>query len=48
MNYDYIIIGAGPAGLQLGYFLHKAKKNYVIIEKKLFALFLNSCHVIES
>ena len=39
MNYDYIIIGAGPAGLQLGYFLHKANKNYVIIEKKNNLLF---------
>ena len=39
MNYDYIIIGAGPAGLQLGYFLHKANKNYVIIEKKTICSF---------
>ncbi|MEA5571636.1 NAD(P)-binding domain-containing protein [Calothrix sp. UHCC 0171] len=29
---DYLIIGAGPAGLQLGYFLEKAKRNYIILE----------------
>ena len=33
MYYDYIILGAGPAGLQLGYFLHKENKKYVILEK---------------
>ena len=30
--YDYLIVGAGPAGLQLGYFLEKAKRSYVILE----------------
>lgn len=29
---DYLIIGAGPAGLQLGYYLEKHGKNYVILE----------------
>jgi thioredoxin reductase len=29
---DYLIIGAGPAGLQLGYFLEQAKRNYLILE----------------
>lgn len=29
---DYIIIGAGPAGLQLGYFLEQAGRNYLILE----------------
>jgi thioredoxin reductase len=29
---DYLIIGAGPAGLQLGYFLQKAGHSYVILE----------------
>ena len=33
MKYDNIIIGAGPAGLQLGYFFQKAAMNYVILEK---------------
>jgi thioredoxin reductase len=29
---EYLIIGAGPAGLQLGYFLHKAGRSYRILE----------------
>lgn len=29
---DYLIIGAGPAGLQIGYFLEKANHNYLIVE----------------
>jgi thioredoxin reductase len=29
---DYLIIGAGPAGLQLGYFLEKSERNYLILE----------------
>ncbi|WP_019499189.1 NAD(P)-binding domain-containing protein [Pseudanabaena sp. PCC 6802] len=29
---DYLIIGAGPAGIQLGYFLEQAKRNYLILE----------------
>jgi hypothetical protein len=29
----YLIIGAGPAGLQMGYFLQKAGMEYVILEK---------------
>ncbi len=32
-KYDNIIIGAGPAGLQLGYFFQKANINYIIIER---------------
>ncbi|MBO3460589.1 MAG: NAD(P)-binding domain-containing protein [Aetokthonos hydrillicola CCALA 1050] len=31
-NFEYLIIGAGPAGLQLGYFLEKANLNYLILE----------------
>ncbi|XP_077990693.1 FAD-dependent oxidoreductase domain-containing protein 2-like [Glandiceps talaboti] len=30
---DYCIIGAGPAGLQMGYFLEKAGREYVIFER---------------
>ena len=33
INKEYIIIGAGPAGLQAGYFLNKFKKDYIILEK---------------
>jgi thioredoxin reductase len=29
---DYLIVGAGPAGLQLGYFLEQANQNYLILE----------------
>jgi thioredoxin reductase len=29
---DYLIIGAGPAGLQLGYFLERSKRDYLILE----------------
>ncbi|PZG47552.1 pyridine nucleotide-disulfide oxidoreductase [Spongiactinospora gelatinilytica] len=32
MDVDYLVIGAGPAGLQLGYFLGKAGREYVILE----------------
>ena len=31
-NFEYIVIGAGPAGLQLGYYLEKANRNYLILE----------------
>lgn len=31
-EFDYLIIGAGPAGLQLGYFLEKANRSYLILE----------------
>jgi cation diffusion facilitator CzcD-associated flavoprotein CzcO len=29
---DYLVIGAGPAGLQLGYFLDRAGRDYLILE----------------
>jgi len=31
--HDYILVGAGPAGLQLGYFLERAGRDYVILER---------------
>jgi thioredoxin reductase len=31
-KHDYLIIGAGPAGLQLGYYLQKANRDYLILE----------------
>lgn len=31
-HFDYIIIGSGPAGLQLGYYLQKSNRSYVILE----------------
>ena len=30
---EYLIIGAGPAGLQLAYFLEKAQRSYLILER---------------
>ena len=32
-HHDYLLIGAGPAGLQLGYFLQKSGRDYTILEK---------------
>jgi thioredoxin reductase len=31
-HFEYLIIGAGPAGLQLGYFLQRAERDYQILE----------------
>ncbi|XP_068434741.1 FAD-dependent oxidoreductase domain-containing protein 2 [Clinocottus analis] len=32
-RYEYCVLGAGPSGLQMGYFLSKAKRDYVILER---------------
>uniref|UniRef100_A0A665UN42 FAD-dependent oxidoreductase domain containing 2 n=1 Tax=Echeneis naucrates TaxID=173247 RepID=A0A665UN42_ECHNA len=32
-HFDYCVLGAGPAGLQMGYFLSKAKRDYIILER---------------
>ena len=32
IEHDYLIIGAGPAGLQLGYFFEKNGRDYLILE----------------
>eukprot|EP00746_Dinoflagellata_sp_MGD_P135317 gnl/MRDRNA2_/MRDRNA2_69305_c0_seq2.p1 gnl/MRDRNA2_/MRDRNA2_69305_c0~~gnl/MRDRNA2_/MRDRNA2_69305_c0_seq2.p1 ORF type:complete len:779 (-),score=109.38 gnl/MRDRNA2_/MRDRNA2_69305_c0_seq2:205-2541(-) len=32
-HHKYCIIGAGPAGVQLGHFLHAANRDYVILER---------------
>jgi len=31
-NYDYLVLGAGPAGLQAGYFLARAGRSHLIVE----------------
>ena len=31
--HDYCIVGAGPAGLQLGHYMQKANRDYVIFER---------------
>ncbi len=33
LRHEYCIIGAGPAGLQLAYFLGKVNRDYIVIEK---------------
>lgn len=30
---DYCVLGAGPAGLQMAYFLHQAGRDYVVFER---------------
>lgn len=32
-RHEYCVLGAGPAGLQMGHFLHKAKRDYIILER---------------
>lgn len=32
-QFDHCIIGAGPGGVQLGFFLQQANRNYVILER---------------
>ena len=32
-RFDYLILGAGPAGLQLGYYLNQARHRYAILEQ---------------
>ena len=32
-HHRYCVVGAGPAGLQLGHFLEKNKRDYVILER---------------
>ncbi|MBP2335979.1 NAD(P)-binding domain-containing protein [Saccharothrix coeruleofusca] len=32
MEVDYLVIGAGPAGLQAGYFLARAGRSYLVVE----------------
>lgn len=32
IKHDVVIVGAGPAGLQLGYFLQRAGRDYIILE----------------
>ena len=31
--WDYIVVGAGPAGLQSAYHLQQAGRNYVVLEQ---------------
>lgn len=33
MYYEYIIVGCGPGGLQMGYYFNKNNYNYIILER---------------
>ena len=32
-RYEYIVLGGGPAGIQLGYYLEKHNRNYAVLER---------------
>ena len=32
-EYEYCVVGAGPAGLQMAYFLQKSNRNYILLER---------------
>jgi NADPH-dependent glutamate synthase beta subunit-like oxidoreductase len=32
-THEYCVVGAGPAGLQMAYFLHKSNRNYILYER---------------
>ncbi|XP_002738362.1 FAD-dependent oxidoreductase domain-containing protein 2-like [Saccoglossus kowalevskii] len=32
-HYEYIVIGAGPGGVQMAYFMEKAKMDYLVLER---------------
>lgn len=32
-HHDYCVLGAGPAGLQMGYFLSQSRRDYIILER---------------
>lgn len=32
-QYEYLVLGAGPAGLQMAYYLHRAGRKYLVVER---------------
>ena len=32
-HFDHCIIGAGPGGVQLGFFLQQSKRSYIVLER---------------
>ena len=32
-EYDYCVVGGGPAGTQMAYFLDQAQRDYVVLER---------------
>ena len=39
--YDYCVVGAGPGGIQMAYFLQKNNRNYIVLEKGCYAVFVD-------
>lgn len=37
-HHQYCVVGAGPGGLQIAYFLQQAGRDYVVFEKGEFTL----------
>ncbi len=33
VSHEYCVLGAGPAGLQMGYFLSRSQRDYIILER---------------
>ena len=33
-EHRYVVVGAGPAGLQIGYFLQERGADYLVVERK--------------
>ncbi len=31
-HYEYVVVGAGPAGVQMGYFLERAGRDYIVLD----------------
>lgn len=40
-DYDYCVVGAGPGGIQMAYFLQKNNRNYIVLEKGCYAVFVD-------
>ncbi len=48
-EFEYVIVGAGPAGLQAAYFLEKSKRSYVVMRKDPWqATSLSETHAIDN
>lgn len=41
-HHEYCVIGAGPGGLQISYFLQKAGRDYITYEKGKYAISIDT------
>ena len=48
MNYEYIILGGGPSGIQLAYYFEKNNLNYIILEKIMYVISFKNYQYIEN